>query len=273
MTQLFFLAALYSTLGPDVPADPDHWAQASYEPAAVIQEADDQPVVTGDTQPAPLIEDEEPEADTEAETLEPIEDDVVIDTRPERSREQELARLTEVFLTLDTMQAQFVQTNVDGSQDSGQFYLDRPGRIRFDYADPSPVLLVADGSTVAIADSDLETVDRVPVGQTPFKWLLDDTLDLASSGAVNEVGRYDGQLYLTLVDPDGDVDGRLTLVFDDPDPSRPSSAVRMTGWYAIDALNNFTEVRLSDIETGVRLDPRLFILDDDFGSDRRRTRR
>lgn len=207
------------------------------------------------------------------DTAEPIEAAQTIETRPERSRDQERARLQSVLDNLDTLQARFVQINTDGSEDSGILYLDRPGRIRFDYNEPSPILLVADGSTVAIADTELETVDRAPIGQTPFKWLLNDGLDLTNSGAVNEVGRYDNQLYLTLIDPDGETDGRLTFVFADADPNASVETVELTGWYVIDALGSFTEVRLDEIETGLEFNPRLFILDDEDESDRRRTRR
>lgn len=182
------------------------------------------------------------------------------------------AERAQAWLTgLDTLSARFEQLGADATQTAGTLHLARPGRARFDYDDPNPVLVVADGTTVAIADFDLETIDRAPIGATPLRFLLEDTLDLTE--AVVDAGRYDGRLYVTLVDPAGETDGRLTLVFEDANPDAAAETMRFAGWYAIDALGGLTEVRLSEVQTGQRLNPRLFILDDEDvlgGDDRRR---
>ncbi|WP_421856090.1 LolA family protein [Oceanicaulis sp.] len=174
---------------------------------------------------------------------------------------------------LDTLRARFDQIAADNSETSGVLEIDRPGRARFDYDDPNPVLVVADGSTVAIADFALETIDRAPIGATPLRFLLQDELDLADAGVVQDAGRYEGRLYVTFEDPDGEVQGRLTLVFDDADPDAAPNAMMLAGWYTVDAMGGMTEVRLSEIETGMRISPRRFILDDEDvmgGDDRRR---
>jgi len=173
---------------------------------------------------------------------------------------------------LDTLRARFEQVAADNSQTAGVLEIDRPGKARFDYDDPNPVLVVADGSTVAIADFDLETIDRAPIGATPLRFLLDGELDLAGSGAVVDAGRYDGRLYVTLEDPEDEVEGRLTLVFDDATPDAGPETMALAGWYTVDAMGGLTEVKLTDVETGVRISPRQFILDDEdvMGGDRRR---
>jgi len=188
---------------------------------------------------------------------------------------REIARAQAWFDELDTLRADFLQLAPDGTSSTGVLSLDRPGRARFDYDDPSPILLVADGSTVAVADFELETLDRVPLGSTPLAPLLDADETLAETGAVADAGRAEGRLYLTLVDPDRETDGRLTLIFEDPDETRVATDMTLAGWYAVDALGGLTEVRLSNVETDVDFDPRLFILDDDdvFIDDRRRGRR
>lgn len=230
--------------------------------------------------PAGQVEDADPAADAPAADAEaPPPEQTLSDADYEAMRAEAVARETARaqawFDELDTLRADFLQFSPDGSQTSGVLSLDRPGRARFDYDDPSPILLVADGSTVAVADFELETLDRVPLGATPLAPLLDADETLAERGAVADAGRADGRLYLTLVDPDGETDGRLTLIFDDPDPNRVASEMVLAGWFAVDALGGLTEVRLSDVETGVEFDPRIFILDDEdvFGDDRRRGRR
>lgn len=191
----------------------------------------------------------------------------------QRPREVELARIDTYFSGLDTLRAGFEQVGADGAVATGTLSLDRPGRVRFEYEAPTPILLVADGQTVAIADFDLETVDRLPIAQTPLKWLLEPDLDPASSSAVDEVSRFDGALYLSLVDPDNEIDGRVTLVFEDSDPEGPAEDMRLAGWIAVDAMGGFTEVRLTGNERGVSFNPRLFVLDDDLFERSRRTRR
>lgn len=193
--------------------------------------------------------------------------------RERQDRGATLSRIDAYFEALDTLQARFEQVAADTSVTTGTLYLDRPGRVRFDYDDPSPVLLVADGQTVAIADFDLETVDRAPIGQTPFKFLLEPDLDPQTSAAVEEVSRHGEEIYLTLVDPDGESEGRVTLIFSDPDPQGPAEDMRLGGWIAVDAMGGFTEVRLSEHQRDIRLAPRLFVLEDDPFDDRRRTRR
>lgn len=251
-------------------------AQAALEQDAETGEPAGQPGETGEPVTEPLGE-PEPVAIEAVPVPEaaPGEDEgvQVLERETQRPREVELARLEAYFDALDTLRARFEQVAADGSVTAGVISLDRPGRVRFDYDDPTPVLLVADGSTVAIADFDLETVDRAPIGQTPFKWLLEPDLDPQTSRAVQEVARVDGQLYLTLIDPDGETEGRVTLIFADPDTSAPASQINLLGWIAVDAFGGFTEVRLSEHARDVRLDPRLFVLDDDPFEDTRRGRR
>ena len=189
-------------------------------------------------------------------------------------RAEAISRADSWFDGLDTLQARFIQFAPDGSELGGDLALDRPGRVRFDYDDPSPILMVADGSTVALADFALETIDRVPLSATPLRYVVGDTA-LDTSGAVADVNRADGRIYITLVDPDGETDGRLTLIFHDAKPDDAASTMALEGWYVVDAFGGLTEVRLFEPVRNEPVDPRLFILDDDdvTGGDRRRGRR
>lgn len=222
-------------------------------------------------QPAPLPQ-VPVQAEEEAETLDVLPPAQMVE-RSGRDEAVERERALEIFAAITTMEARFRQVNADGSINEGALALSRPGRVRFAYDAPSPLLIVADGSTVAIADSALETVDRAPIRSTPLRWLLAPADELERSGAIVETGRFDNQLYVTLVDPEGEAEGRVTLVLDDTDPALPASGVALNGWYAVDALGGVTQVNLSEVRLGERADPRLFILDDDMFSSRRRGRR
>ncbi|WBQ10289.1 outer membrane lipoprotein carrier protein LolA [Hyphomonadaceae bacterium ML37] len=189
-------------------------------------------------------------------------------------RAHSVARAEAWFEGLTTLRARFEQIAPDGTLTTGDVALSKPGRARFAYDAPTPMLMVADGSTVAIADFDLETIDRAPIASTPLRYVLGAGPALSETGAVTDAGHSRGRLYITLNDPDGETDVRLTLVFEDPDPGLPAETLQLAGWYAVDAMGGLTEVLLSDVETGVNLEPRLFVLDDeDVIPDRRRGRR
>jgi len=191
---------------------------------------------------------------------------------PQRLRAEEIARVEAWLEGVSTLQARFRQVGADGSVLEGAFSLARPGRARFEYDEPSPVLIVADGTSVAVHDRALDTIDRAPIGSTPLRWLLRDDPDLDGSGAVAEIGRIEDDLFVTLRDPEGELDGTLTLVFTDPDPAANASSMRLRHWFAIDPAGGVTQLELRDLELGARLDPRLFVLDDAPDDRRRRGR-
>ncbi len=166
-----------------------------------------------------------------------------------------LAEASRAMSAVRTARGRFEQIAPDGSFSEGRFALSRPGRVRFDYDEPSPILFVSDGTTVAIQDRDLETTDRVPLRSTPLSLLLAETLDFERQAEILDVSQRNGQLQITLRDPSGEMDGTLTVILSETDKS-------LLGWNTVDANQGLTSVRLMDVQSGVRLNPRLFILRD-----------
>jgi outer membrane lipoprotein-sorting protein len=134
--------------------------------------------------------------------------------------------------------------------------------VRFDYDDPNPLLIIADGATVAIEDADLETQDRVPLATTPLAILLDDELDFETEANVLDVRQANGVIGLTLEDRSGENEGVLTVVLDESNYS-------IVGWEAQDPAGGVTSVQLAAVETDVRLSPRLFRIEDINADDER----
>ncbi|WP_018148734.1 LolA family protein [Henriciella marina] len=155
----------------------------------------------------------------------------------------------------ETARGRFTQVSPNGAYTEGDFALQRPGRMRFDYDEPTPILIVANGTTVAMEDSDLETVDRVPLASTPLGLILDDELDFETEARVTDVRKTPSEIAITMQDRSGEAEGEVTLYFD------PAS-YQLMSWRALDANRQVTRVALQDIETNVRLSPRLFRLDD-----------
>ena len=170
-------------------------------------------------------------------------------------RAQILKDAAKALSSVKTASGKFQQTAPDASQSTGRFAWSKPGKVRFEYDAPTALLIVANGSTVAIQDTELETTERVPLGATPLAFLLDDKIDFTKKAKVTGVTRETGQFTISLADPKGDVDGTLTLFLD-------AKTKALTGWQTVDGDGARTLVRLSGIETGKKLNPRLFVAKD-----------
>jgi len=220
---------------------------------------------TADTNPEPGLTPEE-SVDTapaeEAETPQPAADPSIVSPTERRA----ILRAAENALArVETARGRFVQLDINGGLSEGSFALQRPGRMRFDYDDPVPILIASDGTTVAMRDDELETVDRVPLAATPLDLLLSDSVNFEEDTDIIRVQRASGMVAITVADPSGETDGQLSLIFD-------AGTYDLISWRVIDADGGVTSVSLSDFETGITLNPRLFIVQDfeDEEDDRRR---
>ena len=166
-----------------------------------------------------------------------------------------LAEINDYLNAITTLRAHFTQIAPDGSAASGELSLARPGRLRFEYDDPNPIRVIADGTTLAVEDQDLETVDRIPLRSTPLWWILKSDIDLGDDAQLVGMEREYGFLYVTLRDPSEDVEGEIMFVFAEP-------SLELREWFVTDALGEVTRVTLADVETGISLNPRLFTVPD-----------
>src|SRR4051794_35746693 len=87
-------------------------------------------------------------------------------------------RASTYLSTVRVMSGDFNQRSPDGRIAKGQFYVQKPGRVRFAYDPPSPVDIISDGSSVVVRDRKLATQDIIPLSQTPLRYLLTDRIDL-----------------------------------------------------------------------------------------------
>ena len=155
------------------------------------------------------------------------------------------------FSSVKTMTGQFVQFGPRGEQTGGRFFLERPGRIRFDYEAPSAIQVKADGKSVVVHNRKLDTYDMYPLSQTPLSLLLEDRINVA--GRVKDV-RSDQDL-LTIVMGDKSVfgDSTITMMFD------PKS-YDLRQWTITDAQGKDTSVILIDVQRDVRFEDRMFTI-------------
>ncbi len=167
----------------------------------------------------------------------------------------DLMRISNYLNGVGTMEGTFVQVGPDGDLSEGQFYMRRPGRIRFEYDPPNPTLIVADGFWVGVYDTRDNTLDRFPLSETPLDLLLRDRVDLRSEGAIQSIERSDGQLRVRAVDPDAPNQGSITMVFND-------NPLELVQWIVTDDQGLTTTVALSEVRRNVDLKPQLFRLEE-----------
>lgn len=167
----------------------------------------------------------------------------------------ELDRVSAALNGIHAMQGGFVQIDPNGGLVQGKFYIAKPGRMRFEYDPPTPTLIISDGTTIAVKNTKLNTVDRYPLLSTPLDIVLSDKLDLKNNDAVTGVEHDGASIIVKAVSTDSNVQGSITLVFSDP-------GLELRQWTVIDAQGLATTVALRDVEKGVSLSPALFILKD-----------
>lgn len=157
--------------------------------------------------------------------------------------------------SLENMQGDFLQVGPDGSVAEGQFYMRRPGRLRFEYQPPENLLVVADGTWVAVKDSSA-AAQRYPIASTPLNLILQKNVDLQEEARILSVEEQPGSLLITLADRSGEAPGQITLIFD-----RPKMQLRQ--WVVTDVQGLQTTVALRNVQTGIRADNSLFVLRND----------
>src|SRR4051794_32227697 len=137
-------------------------------------------------------------------------------TRPMTAQDQaDLTRIETYLNSVKALRSRFLQVAPDGRTSEGQAWLQRPGRMRFQYDPPAPFLLVGGHGLLVFHDSQLKQTSNIPLGQTPLGLLLQDNLRLSGDVTLSRVVRLPGQLQITLYRTASPQDGSLTLIFAD----------------------------------------------------------
>ena len=163
----------------------------------------------------------------------------------------EIAGIQAYLNGLRTLKAHFVQVAPNGTLSQGTAWLDRPGRMRFQYDPPSPLLLVAGHGLFVYYDRSLHQTSNIPLGSTPLGILLSDNLKLSGDVTVTGIAREPGEIQVTLVRTASPGDGSLTLVFAD-------NPLALRQWTVVDAQQQATTVTLYNVELGGSFDQDMF---------------
>ena len=172
------------------------------------------------------------------------------------ARQRQLAeRVSSYLSSVRQLQGKFVQVGPDGSKSEGEFFLQKPGKVRFDYNPPSPIELIADGQSVVVRDRKLATQDLYPLSQTPLRFLLADRIDLLRD--TNLVGVYADDVFVTVVIEERQIlagTHKVMLMFGAQDH-------QLRQWTVTDPQGYDTTVAVYNLDSRVQPDPNLFRID------------
>ena len=166
-----------------------------------------------------------------------------------------IARINTYLTGVQQLNGRFVQVGPDGGRSQGDFYISKPGRVRFEYDDPSPIELIADGQSVVVRDRKLATQDVFPLSQTPLRFLLSDKVDLQKDSSLVAVYADDVFVTAVLEEKNGVVGtSRLMIMFNAKD-------MQLKQWTVTDPQGYDTTVAVYNLDTSRTPDPAMFKID------------
>ena len=166
-----------------------------------------------------------------------------------------IGKINGYLSNVQQLSGKFIQVGPDGSRSQGDFYISKPGRVRFEYDDPSPIELIADGSSVVVRDRRLATQDVFPLSQTPLRFLLSDKVDLMKDSSLVSV--YADEVFVTAVleEKNGLVGtSRLMIMFNAKD-------MQLKQWTVTDPQGYDTTVAVYNLDSSKTPDPSMFKID------------
>lgn len=156
---------------------------------------------------------------------------------------------------LQNVSGNFVQVGPDGSRTTGDFYIQKPGKVRFEYDAPSPIAIVADGSSLVVRDRRLATQDIYPLSQTPLRFLLSDRIDLMRDTNLVGVSADDMYVSVTIEEKQPLIGtSRLMLMVGAKDN-------QLKQWTVTDPQGYDTTIAVYNLDTSKKLDPGMFKID------------
>jgi len=165
----------------------------------------------------------------------------------------EAKAIADHFSSVKSMSGDFVQSGPRAERTKGKFFLQRPGKIRFNYAGQSGVSVIADGKSLVVYNKKLKTSRLYALSKTPLKLLLDNQVNF-SGNRLKSIRDDGAQVIVKLADKSVFGNSNIIMVFD-----RESLDLRR--WSLTDERGLTTTVTISNVRTGVRAPAGTFTID------------
>ena len=167
-------------------------------------------------------------------------------------KERAVRAITNHFSSVPTMTGEFIQFGPSGEQTGGKFFIHRPGKIRFEYEDPSPLMVVSNGRTLGVRNKKLKTWQFLPLKKTPLSLLLSKEIKVTDK-SVRSVEAGEDVTRVVMGDRNLFGDSEITLLFD------PNS-YDLRQWTIKDNQGKETSVMIFNVEKNVKISKKMFQL-------------
>lgn len=165
-------------------------------------------------------------------------------------------RVSTWFQGVAAARGTFVETGPGGRRAEGRYYIQRPGKMRFEYTDPEGLLVVADGNNLMRYDPRLDVFRQAPLSSTPLSVFLGRDVRIEEGVRIDRVTRMESGAFAVVArDARRHNEGQVILAF-------AGSPVRLMEWTVIDPQGRRTRTQLSSFEPVGSLPNRLFTLRD-----------
>jgi outer membrane lipoprotein-sorting protein len=165
----------------------------------------------------------------------------------------EVQKINTYINSFQTMRGDFTQVSSRGQTSKGVMLISKPGKLRFEYAPPVPLLIVSDGKWLTIENTQRQRGDQFPLSATPLRFVVTPGVNLLQEADVVGFEQNEGLSSVAFQDKKGKMSGFITLIFDD-------RANVLQQWIITDAKGRRTTVQLANLEKGVTVDPKLFVV-------------
>jgi outer membrane lipoprotein-sorting protein len=171
-------------------------------------------------------------------------------------RDSILTKVEDNLNDIRSLKATFIQRGPEGNVDEGTLFLERPGKIRFEYANDNPILVVSNGDMLSFVDYEIKQVSRWPIDKTPLGILVNDQIDLNDKDIeIPEMIRFAGLIKMSVLQPDQKDQGYITLIFEE-------STMELKSWEVVDVQGYTTRIALVNPEYNVAVDGKQFTFND-----------
>ncbi len=169
------------------------------------------------------------------------------------SKQDTVKKISDHFTKVPTMAGEFIQFDPKGNQTNGKFYIQRPGKIRFNYNDPTPIKIISNGKTVAVNNRKLKTWDFYPLKKTPLSLVLGSKMALDPKTIRNVTSDAD---LTTIVMGDDRIFGNseITMMFD-------PTTFDLRQWIIKDAQGKETTVMIFNVQKNIKIPAAYFKVD------------
>ncbi len=167
-------------------------------------------------------------------------------------QQQAIRNINAYINSFQTLKSDFTQISPRGQESQGVLLISKPGKLRFEYAPPNPLLIVSDGKWLTIKNKIKERGDQLPLSATPLRLVVSPKIDLLAETDVIGFESADGIISVSLMDRKDHLGGYIILIFDE-------TRNQLQQWVIVDGKGRRTTVQLANIETGGTFDPKLFI--------------